>query len=45
MMQEESHARPLRWGIAGAGAIARRFCKDVNEHASLALRISAKLVA
>ncbi|MGY3893039.1 Gfo/Idh/MocA family protein [Aeromonas enterica] len=35
MMQEEQQARPLRWGIAGAGAIARRFCRDVNDHASL----------
>ncbi|MFB0724638.1 Gfo/Idh/MocA family protein [Aeromonas salmonicida] len=40
MMQEESHARPLRWGIAGAGTIARRFCKDVNEHASLGLVVA-----
>ncbi len=31
-MQEEGKG-PLRWGIAGAGAIARRFCRDVNQHA------------
>lgn len=34
-MQAEGKAAPLRWGIAGAGAIARRFCRDVNQHASL----------
>ncbi|WP_324011611.1 Gfo/Idh/MocA family protein [Aeromonas hydrophila] len=33
-MQQRSSDQPLRWGIAGAGAIARRFCQDVNEHAS-----------
>ncbi|WP_043760789.1 Gfo/Idh/MocA family protein [Aeromonas taiwanensis] len=38
-MQEEGRA-PLRWGIAGAGAIARRFCRDVNLHAR-----SAEVVA
>ncbi|HEH9403192.1 TPA: Gfo/Idh/MocA family oxidoreductase [Aeromonas bestiarum] len=34
MQTEELSAAPLRWGIAGAGAIARRFCRDVNDHAS-----------
>ncbi|MGY6037136.1 Gfo/Idh/MocA family protein [Aeromonas sp. AE23HZ002T15] len=34
-MQAQGEAAPLRWGIAGAGAIARRFCRDVNQHASL----------
>ena len=33
-MQQRSSDQPLRWGIAGAGAIARRFCQDVNGHAS-----------
>lgn len=33
-MQERASEQPLRWGIAGAGAIARRFCQDVNGHAS-----------
>ena len=31
-MHDETRA-PLRFGIAGAGAIARRFCRDVNGHA------------
>lgn len=31
-MQSQQKAT-LRWGIAGAGAIARRFCRDVNHHA------------
>ena len=33
MQTEELTGAPLRWGIAGAGAIARRFCQDVNLHA------------
>lgn len=32
-MQPQDMPAPLRWGIAGAGAIARRFCHDVNQHA------------
>lgn len=35
MQTEGLSGAPLRWGIAGAGAIARRFCQDVNEHARL----------
>lgn len=33
-MQQRASDQPLRWGIAGAGAIARRFCQDVHGHAS-----------
>ncbi|WP_429170234.1 Gfo/Idh/MocA family protein [Aeromonas rivipollensis] len=32
-MQLQGTAPLLRWGIAGAGAIARRFCRDVNQYA------------
>ena len=32
-MQSQGTAPLLRWGIAGAGAIARRFCRDVNQYA------------
>ncbi|MGY3944858.1 Gfo/Idh/MocA family protein [Aeromonas tecta] len=34
-MQAKGKTAPLRWGIAGAGAIARRFCRDVNQHGAL----------
>ena len=33
MQAQRLTGAPLRWGIAGAGAIARRFCHDVNQHA------------
>ena len=32
-MQSQGTAPLLRWGISGAGAIARRFCRDVNQYA------------
>lgn len=34
-MQPQEMPVTLRWGIAGAGAIARRFCRDVNQHSRL----------